>query len=296
MRPGHAQADVRLATLVRDAELRALEPQVAHLPAPQPRCRARTEPNDRAVEFVDDRRDALVVDVQYGGAIVGQTARERQLLPLDRIHTPELLQVRGPDVEHGADRGLRDAAQLGDLALAIHRHLQHGDLVLPAQAHQGEGQPLARVQVPGAVVCLESCGQGGGRQLLGRRLPHRPRDARHANAAASPPVPRELGHRRARVAHDGQRPVGPVPSRRAFADRCRRAPLQRFVDEVVAVEPLAPEGREQVARLRQARVGRAAGNRGVGARDHPVAVGAHALCQEGCRHARHLVATCSTSG
>ena len=52
-------------------------------------------------------------------------------------------------------------------------------------------------------------------------------------------------------------------------------PLQRFAHEVVAVEPLAPEGGEQVARLRQARVGRAAGDRRGGALDHAVAVGAH---------------------
>ena len=275
--PGKLEPHVRLRPLVGDAELGAVQPVVANLPPAEARGLARAEADDLAGELLDDRRDALVVDVQDGDTVAGKVARQRELLALDRLHAAELLEVCGADVEDRAHARLGDTAELRDLALAVHRHLQHRDLVVALQAHQGEGQPLAGVQVSRAVVRAEVGVERRRRQLLRRGLSHRPRDACHANTAAPPPVAREHGHGRAGVADEGERAVGPVAPRRPLADGRRRSPRQRFVDEIVAVEPLAAESGEQVAWLRQAGVGRPAGDRRGRALDHAVAAGAHAL-------------------
>ena len=48
----------------------------------------------------------------------------------DRLQRPQQLQVHGPDVRDRGHVGLGDLAQLGDLAEAAHRHLQHQHLGL----------------------------------------------------------------------------------------------------------------------------------------------------------------------
>ena len=79
------------------------------------RGRTMAEAEDAAAEGADCGRNARVVEVQHGGRAGREPARERELLALDRLDAAELGDVREANVEHHADLGLTDVAEVGDL-------------------------------------------------------------------------------------------------------------------------------------------------------------------------------------
>ena len=95
---------------------------------------------------------------------------------------------------------------------------------------------------------------------------------------------------------NSERAVRPTLGRFALADGGGGSALQGLVDEVVPVLVLAAEGREQISGLHKPGVGRPAQDRRFRAPNYAIAVGTHALREEGRRHAAHRAAARAASG
>ena len=214
----------------------------------------RAEPADPRPGAGGHRGHVGVVGVEDRDPVGRQRLDQLALGLGDRVERAELAGVGPADVEHRADPRRGDVAQLGDVADAAGRHLQHqvpGRLVGPQH-----GQRQAELVVEGA-----DGGDGGaqpvdhlGGEVLGRGLARRPGDpddGRGRQPAQHLPRERAEGdghvggddHRH--VVHVGDRPVG------EHRDRAR---LGRDGGEVTAVHPLARQRGEQRARHRLARV------------------------------------------
>src|SRR5829696_4275307 len=103
----------------------------------------------------------------------------------DRLDRAEELEVHGADVGDRADLGLRDRAELSDLAPAPHRHLEHEELALRRRREHGERQADLGIVVLG--TCVGAKGKDRAGDVLHRRLPGRAGDSNHAAAELAPP-------------------------------------------------------------------------------------------------------------
>ena len=105
----------------------------------------------------------------------------------DRLDGAEQLEVHRPDADDHADVGLGDRGQLGDLAGAAHRHLEHQHLGARRRAEDLQRQADLGVEVRArgdrAAVRREQREQ----QVLGRGLAGRAGDADHRRAELAPP-------------------------------------------------------------------------------------------------------------
>jgi hypothetical protein len=159
--------------------------------------------------------------------------------------------MRQADV--GDDDGVRagDLAQKLDIALASRAHLRDHDLGRGVGAQQRHGQPDLVVERRGARVRPESRRQDRGRQVLGRRLAVRTRDADQAHVGRAPAlVPRQIQERAARVGDVDRRPPHPG----TMHHRGDRPALECVGDEVVAVQALAGDRDEHGPGRDRARV------------------------------------------
>ena len=126
------------------------------------------------------------------------------------------------DVGDDADVGLGDLAQLGDLADAAHRHLEHQDLGAGRRRQDRQRQADLGVVVLRARVDPER--QERLRDVLDRRLAGRAGDPHHLGVELPAPLARERLKRRERVAlrEDPPEPVARArPHARAEAGRRR---------------------------------------------------------------------------
>ena len=121
--------------------------------------------------------------------------------------------------------GRRDLAEFDDLALAVHRQLQHGDLVVAAQAHERQRQSLA------ASSGCPGCGASGTRCESTAAV--------NSLAVVLPTVP-----------------VMPTTARRTLSS-ARHAPVRRRAFVVSGATTIVAPG--------QSAVGRACADRGHGA-------------------------------
>ena len=114
----------------------------------------------------------------------GQTCRVHGLENLafglqDALAAAQVLNVGIADV--GNHRHVRrgQVHQVGDLSKVVHPHLQHTDLVLAAQAEEGEGKAQLVVEVPLGFQHLVLLAQDGGHHVFGGGLAHTAGDAHH---------------------------------------------------------------------------------------------------------------------
>ena len=143
----------------------------------------------------------------------------------DRLDRAEQLDVDRADVGDHRDFGLGDRRQLGDLAGAPHRHLEHQDLGVRRRLEHGQRQPDLGVEV--LAVGVDPAGQQRPGDVLDRGLADRAGDPDDAGTELAPPG---AGQRLQR----GQRVVGgedPARRRRGASSRCpaelRLAPGRR---------------------------------------------------------------------
>ena len=213
----------------------------------------------------------------------------------DRLDRPEELEVDRADADDHAHVGLGDLGELGDLAGAAHRHLEHEHL-----GSGGRGQDLERQTDLGVEVGARGDGAAVGReqrqqQILGRGLARRPGDADHLSAELAPPGGGEAVHGPERVVGGDQRAGHGAPGGLGVLGRRQHPPRaggERLRREPAAVVVLALEAYEQRSGAGLARVDdRALGTRRDGRRrDEPGPCrpcqllgcpGPHALIREG---------------
>ena len=117
------------------------------------------------------------------------------------------------DVGDHRHLGLGDRRQLGDLAGAAHRHLQHQQVGLLRRFEHGQRQPDLGVEV--LAVGVDAAGQQRPGDVLDRGLADRAGDADDAGAERAPPGAGQRLQRRQRI----RRPRRPSRPRRACAPR-----------------------------------------------------------------------------
>ena len=123
------------------------------------------------------RRHARVVGVEHGPAARGQGLDELPLAGLDGLDGAGAREMHAPHRGHDADGRPREVGQQRDLTGRVEAHLEHGHLVLGAQAQQRQRQPDLVVLVAGAAQHREALRQHLGRELLGGGLGQRAGDA-----------------------------------------------------------------------------------------------------------------------
>ena len=130
----------------------------------------------------------------------------------DRLDRAEQLEVHRADVDDHADVGLGDRGQLGDLAGAAHRHLEHEHLGAGRRAEDRQRQPDLGVEVlrgrdrrAGAVASIAA------RRSFVEVLPVEPVIAMTVRAELAAPGGRE----RAAARRAGRRRRAATPARRA---------------------------------------------------------------------------------
>src|SRR5699024_10329128 len=116
------------------------------------------------------RGDEPVLGVQHGAAVRRERFDELALGGGDRVHTAELAQVGGADVEHEGDVRPGDRGELGDVADPARAHLEHQETGPGGHAQHGQRQAELVVEAPGG-----GHGGTGGRedraqQILGAGL------------------------------------------------------------------------------------------------------------------------------
>ena len=169
------------------------------------------------------------------------------------------------DVGDHRDLGLGDRRQLGDLAGAAHRHLEHEHVGVGRRLEHGQRQADLGVEV--LAVGVDRARQQRPGDVLDRGLADRAGDPDHARAELAPPG---TGQRLQR----GQRVIdGEDPARPSFRSCSRRYPgdkrpergahddapgagLDRGGGELAAVGALAAQAEEEVAGAGRAGVDR----------------------------------------
>ena len=199
-------------------------------------------------------------------SVVGRCVLENLRLGVgDRVRRGEEPEVRVADVGPHADVRLGDADQRADFAGVIHAQLDDRDVRLVPQLEQRERQADVVVEIPlvpeHAVPRAQElrrhflrrglAGAAGDRHDSARR--RRRRTSRATSCSATVVSVDADEHRAVRRAIAAARLTS---SGQRVDQHSRRAACERVGDELVAVEPLAANGDEEVARGQRPRVDR----------------------------------------
>ena len=178
------------------------------------------------------RIEQRLVGGQHGRRAGAQPVEQLGLRGGDRRERAQQLEVHGPDVDDDADVRLGDLGELGDLAAAAHRQLEHERLGAARRAEDRQRQADLGVEVLLAGDDPPVLAQHRREQVLRRRLARRAGDRDDLRAELAPPCARQplqggervvggdddADRRAARVAHvlrrDDDAP-GPGVQRRA---------------------------------------------------------------------------------
>ncbi|EXI77992.1 MAG: hypothetical protein AW12_03079 [Candidatus Accumulibacter sp. BA-94] len=201
-----------------------------------------------------------VVGVEDSHAVFVETAVDAALFGGNRLQRTHPLQMRPLGIGHHGDAGASDSGQIGDLARMIHPHLDDRGAMRRVQLEQGERQTdvVVEVALGGQHRAVESDLQDARDHLLGGGLAiaagHRQQRQREAIA----PVGRQRTQRQAGLGNPKQ---GQTSDQQAIGAVCRHhrgsgATRHRRGEVVVAVEMLAAQGDEQLARGNCPTVGR----------------------------------------
>ena len=216
-----------------------------------------------------ERDDVAASSRRYGsssGSSDGTTAaravahpdQQLRLGARDALERAHLLEVDRPDVRDHADVRLADRRQLGDLAEAAHRQLEHEHLGARRRREQLERQPDLGVEVRAARRDGAVRRDQRGDQVLRRRLADRAGDGDHVRGELAPPGARERAERRDGMLGGEHGAASPAPPRRA--PRPARASTPQAPARSASAANAPPSTRspghadEQVAGLDRARV------------------------------------------
>jgi hypothetical protein len=213
-----------------------------------------------------------IVLVDHGDAVRRQATVDGALLAGHLVEAAHTLEVSALGVGHqGHGRGA-DLRQVGDLAGAVHAHLDHRRAMPGSEAEQGQRQADVIVQVAarrqhgGAERRLED----GGDHFLGRRLAVRAGHRDHRQVEAGAPGGGEAAEGEARIVDDDRRYA--IRQARGLMQEQRHGPgRHRLCQEIVGVEAFAAERDEQLAGIDVAGVRRYAAHDEVVADQAPAA-------------------------
>ena len=225
---------------------------------------AGAEVNNAARKIAAKLRDIGIVAIEESDAVGGQRGHQLELGARDAgLALGKIFNVRGADVGDDAPVGRGDARQRGNFAGVVHAHFDHGEFVLRLEAQQLQRQAEGVVQIALRLEDVELCAERGGDGFLGGGFAGRAGDGDDAFAplAAHMRGQRLQGDERifGNQERSGERGVGQRGDARARDHGGDRSALERGGDKVVAVEPLAAHGKEQLARRHGARVDGVAG-------------------------------------
>jgi hypothetical protein len=200
-------------------------------------------------------QQVLVVGVEHRHAAGPEPLQDLGLGLGDGLQRVEELQVHGGHAGDHGHVGLRQPRQLAQLAGVVHAQLQHGRALLREQPQQCQRQAVPVVQVALGLEHRAERAQQGRRDLLGGGLADRAGDDQHGQPRRPARGAREVGQgaRGVRHAHESQ------AARRLDGAVHQRGPGAAVAggrEVVVAVQPLAVDGHEQLARQQRARVDR----------------------------------------
>ena len=235
-------------------------------------ARARDPVAAELIVGVDDRRAGtrqMVEQLAFGDADAAQRA--------------EALEMRLGRVRDDADRRLRELREIVDLAGMVRTELDDESVVLGGQPHQRQRHADVVVQVALRDADRAADAQDRSDELLDRRLAAAARDGDRRDGERRTPRARHGTQRAARVPHLDLR------QRRRGEPRHERAGgtfRERFIDEVVAVEPIARDRDEQRTRAERARIRRHGAERLIDTDEAPL----H-LARDRCERSRHHGAT-----
>ncbi len=210
------------------------------------RAPARRDRPHRRTGHVAHRGDTGVVGVEDREPVRRQRGRQLRLRArngLDAAGTLEMGRVHG---QHHADLRLGNLRQPGDLALGVHAHLEHGDLVVRLEAEQRDRQARLGVQVALVPQHPMRAGQDVGHDLLGDRLAGRSGDADDAHRRLTPDRGGQL--------LQGEQRIGDLDERgarwrgnRPLDERRRGTSTEGVGYEAMPVGPLPPKRHEEAA-------------------------------------------------
>ena len=215
--------------------------------------RRRADTDHRGGAAWGQGQDPGVVGAQHGQPVVGQVGEERALLPGHAVDVAKCDQMGGAHRGHDPDLGRGHGAHGVDLAEVPGGHLDHGDLVLGAQAPERHGQTETPAVIARGAEHREPAGEHVGHQFLGPGLAHGAGDGHHPGCPGSHHVgPVALHGYDGIVDHQRREVVG--DARRGVDEDRPGAARDGLGRVVVPVAPLGPHGHEQVAVLDEARV------------------------------------------
>ena len=180
---------------------------------------------------------------------------ERAFLRGDRFAGAHEFDVRDADVGNDGDVRRREFRQSGDLARMIHPDFPDGDFVFRVCRQHGAGQADVIVEIAFRLGDAKLPRQGRRHKILGAGLAVAAGDRDHFQRQGRAVV---RGQRLITDQGVGDADQGEAGRRRALPILLDhgpgRAALDRLLDKLVAVEVVAAQRDEQIARLKRARV------------------------------------------
>ena len=213
------------------------------------------------IAFGGHARQDFVVGRNEGVASVRREEVEQfALAAANPLRSAEAFEVRQADVGQDAVVRLGDRCQQSQFAAGARAHLHHAELRVAGHGEQRQRHADVVVEVAAGGVDLEPLGQHAADKLFrgGFAVAARDGEDRDSERPAVAAGKVLQGFQRVVDEHDALPLVG-SGDLRIVGDGVGRAFFERFGDETVAVEGIAPQGEEDGVRLDPARVGRDTG-------------------------------------
>ena len=213
------------------------------------------------IAFGGHARQDFVVRRDEGVAAVRRVEVDQfALAAANPLRSAETFEVRQADVGQDAVVRLGDRCQQSQFAAGARAHLHHAELRVAGHGEQRQRHADVVVEVAAGGVDLEPLGQHAADKLFrgGFAVAARDGEDRDSERPAVAAGKVLQGFQRVVDEHDALPLVG-SGDLRSVGDGVGRAFFERFGDETVAVEGIAPQGEEDGVRLDPARVGRDTG-------------------------------------
>ena len=192
-----------------------------------------------------------VVGVDDRHTVGGEARKELTLAACDAFARAEAFEVSVASLGDDAERRFGEPGQQRDLASRAGTHLDHRRAVLAAQFQQRQRHADVVVEVALGRQHRSARGHHRGEQLLRRGLAVAAGHANDGQVEIRAPAGSELLQADQRVGHHDLRDRRVDAARHQRTDRALAGGLG---DEVVRVEALAPQGREEITGLHRARI------------------------------------------
>ena len=230
--------------------------------------------NNLGAGAMRDRLVERIVAVQNHGPVAPDHFGEGAFFLRDRLPRTHELDVRDADVGDDAEIRRGQGGEGGDLAGVIHSQLPNCDFVSRSRLEHRPRQPDVIVEIAFGFRDTKTTRECGRDKILGAGLAVAAGDRDDPQREGSPIAGCDLLVADERVGYANKREIIRHLSAPALFDEgAGRAACRRFFDETVAIEILAPDGNEKIARLDRPRVGADASDLPVGFTLHKFAAG-----------------------